>query len=65
MHDSNLAPVGVVLHTVDGQRNHLDSSFLELTGDAGRTCKLSGTHGSEVPWVGEQDPPPSKKSIIV
>ena len=58
--DSNLAPLGVVLHAVDGQRDHLHSPFLELPGDARRTRELRGAHGSEVPRVGEKDTPPSK-----
>lgn len=56
----NLAPLVVILSTVNGQGNHLHISFLELITDPCGTCKLSGADGSEVLRVGEQNPPSSE-----
>lgn len=53
----NLAPVVVVLNTVDGQGDHLDASLLELPAALGGTAKLGGADGREVLGVGEQDAP--------
>lgn len=53
----NLAPVLVVLNTVDGQGNHLDAPLLELAAVLGGAAQLGGAHGREVLGVGEQDAP--------
>lgn len=55
----NLAPIAVVLNTVDGQGNHLNASLLKLLADTGCTGQLSGADRGEVPWVGEQYTPPT------
>lgn len=54
----NLAPVMVILNTVDGQRDHLHTSFLELITDPGGTGQFCGADWSKVFWVGKQDTPP-------
>lgn len=53
----NLAPVLVVLNTVDRQGDHLDASLLELPAVLGGAAELSGADGREVLRVGEQDAP--------
>lgn len=58
----NLAPVAVILDTVNGQGDHLHASFLELITDLGGAGELSGADRSEVPRVGEQDTPSTEEN---
>lgn len=58
----NLAPVVVILNTVDGQGNHLDTSLLELIADSGGAGELSGADWREVPRVGKQDAPSAEEN---
>lgn len=57
VHETNLAPVVVVLNTVDRQGDHLDASLLKLPAVLGGAAELGGADGREVPRVGEQDAP--------
>lgn len=55
----NLAPVDVILHTVNRQGDHLHISLRKLSAQLGGAGQLSGADGGEVPRVGKQDAPPA------
>lgn len=58
----DLAPVPVILNTVNRQGNHLHTSFLEFIADPSGTGELSGADRSEVLRVGEQDTPSTEEN---
>lgn len=53
----HLGPAVVILHTVDGQGDHFDVTFAELTTQPGSPAQLCGAHRGVVSGVGEQDSP--------
>lgn len=57
VHAGNLAPVDVVLNTINRQGNHFNASLLELSAVLGGAAQLGSADRCEVPRVGEQDAP--------
>lgn len=57
----NLAPVAVILNTVNRQGNHLHISLCKLAAELSGAGELGGADRSEDPWVGKQDAPSTEK----
>lgn len=51
----------VILQAVDGQGDHFDATFTELTAQSGSSTQLCGAHRGVVSGVGEQDSPSGVK----
>ena len=64
LHLSHLGPAVVILQTVDGQGDHFDAAFTELTAESGSSTQLRGAHRGVVSRVGEQDSPSGVKRGI-
>ena len=61
---SHLGPAVVILQAVDGQSDHFDATFTELTAESGSSTQLRGAHRGVVSRVGEQDSPSGMKGRI-
>lgn len=55
----------VILQAVDGQGDHFNATFTELTAQSGSSTQLCGAHGGVVSRVGEQDSPSGMKRRIL
>lgn len=62
---SDLAPGAVILNTVDGQGDHLHTSFLELCAEFSGPGELGGADRSEVPRVRKQDAPTTEENTKI
>lgn len=61
MNDGYFAPAVVVLHAVNGQRDHLHVALGEFPAEFGGAGELGGAHWGVVPGVREEDAPPGEK----
>lgn len=59
----DLAPVAVILNTVDGQSDHLHISFLELSTELGSSGQLRGADRGEVLRVGKENAPAAEEKV--
>lgn len=59
----DLAPVAVILNTVDGQSDHLHISFFELSTELGSSGQLRGADRGEVLWVGKENAPAPQEKV--
>ena len=57
MKETNLAPAEMVLHTVNGQSDHLHIALDKLITDFGCTGQFCGAHRREVTRMGEKNAP--------
>lgn len=61
---SHLGPAVMILQVVDGQGDHFDPAFSELTTQSCGSAQLCGAHWGVVSGMGEQDSPSGMKSEI-
>lgn len=54
----------VILQAVNGQGDHFDVPFTELTAQFGSSSQLCGAHRGVISGVGEQDSPSGIKRVI-